>query len=211
MSRRLTLDQKKDLKLRARQMVRGGYDSPEEIEEYLLEMAEGYDNAPSEGTLLKHIRNMIVDEILQLKDEEVDWPILTDNDRLELAFDQLEDSGIVAREHFTCCSNCGAAEIGTEIEDYEAGGATARGYIFFHEQDTDTAVEGKTIWMSFGAAHGNEDADHLAIGQEIVNKLEAVGLKPVWNGEIKMRIGCLMNWQRRWQGNVPSPIKRWQF
>src|SRR5687767_8883107 len=40
------------------------------------------------------------------------WPAVTDCDRLDRAFAELETRGIVCRQDFTCCSTCGHYEIG---------------------------------------------------------------------------------------------------
>src|SRR5690606_23939670 len=39
--------------------------------------------------------------------EQATWPATTDCDRLDAAFAKLEDAGIVARQHFSCCGTCG--------------------------------------------------------------------------------------------------------
>ena len=43
--------------------------------------------------------------------DQATWPERTDSDRLTDAFRALDQAGIVAREDFACCQNCGVAEI----------------------------------------------------------------------------------------------------
>ncbi|MFT5775307.1 DUF6891 domain-containing protein, partial [Hyphomonas sp.] len=137
---RLKADERDDLKMWAHIHVRGGYEEIDEIEDILFELTEDFETTMSERDRRVEVRQVLVTAVQALVDEQENWPVLTDYDRLELAMDTLEDNGIVARQNFTCCGNCGAAEIGVEIEDYEAMGHLARGYVFFHQQDTESAV-----------------------------------------------------------------------
>ena len=90
-------------------------------------------------------------------------------------------------------------------------GDKARGYVFFHQQDTESAVEGHGLYFSYGAAHSELDAAHIAIAQELFDVLQAVGLKPHWDGKIDHRVGVVLDWKRRWTDDVPVPLKRWSF
>ena len=208
---RLKADERNDLKLWAHIHVRSGYEEIEEIEEILFELTEDFETSMSDRDRRIAVRDVLVGAVQTLVDEQESWPVLTDYDRLELAMDMLEDNGVVARANFTCCGNCGAAEIGTEIEDYETMGDKARGYVFFHQQDTESAVEGHGLYFSYGAAHSELDAAHIAIAQELFDVLQAVGLKPHWDGKIDHRVGVVLDWKRRWTDDVPVPLKRWSF
>jgi uncharacterized protein DUF6891 len=116
------------LEEKVRHVIHVGYGERDEIVEDIAEWLRDY------GITYD------TDEIASIVDarwaarlaEQGGWPEVTDNDLLERAFDQLESDGIVAREHFTCCQNCGTAEIGAEVDE----GSTVDGYAFFHEQDT---------------------------------------------------------------------------
>jgi len=208
---RFTTEERDDLKVWARIHVRGGYEPVDEIEDILLDMTEEFDSRISERDRQSEVRSAVIQEIESLRADQTGWPILTDFDRLELAFDMLEDADIVARQNFTCCGTCGAAEISVEIEDFETRGRRARGYVFFHQQDTESAVETGELYLSYGAANNTADAVFLQIGQEIADTLAAVGLKVHWDGKLERRIGVTLNWQRRWEGAVPTPMKRWPF
>ena len=131
----------------------------------------------------------------QLADQE-SWPETTDNDRLDAAFVTLEASGIVARQHFSCCGTCGATDIVDEMDRVAKNGATVRGYTFFHVQDTEHAVDGESLYLSFGVPDGDKDAA-LAVGHEVVDALRNQGLHPAWNGRHANRIGLPLVWQRR--------------
>jgi len=127
---------------------------------------------------------------------ERDWGEQTDCDRLDKAFSELDACGIVSRQDFTCCGNCGAAEIGAEMDDAEGRGVHVRGYAFYHQQDTERAVEGHGIYLNYGADRAGEEPA-LAIAHEIIAVLKRNGLDPQWNGKFSQRIHVPMVWRRR--------------
>jgi hypothetical protein len=124
------------------------------------------------------------------------WTGETDCDRLDEAFVELDRNGIVARQNFTCCQTCGCAEISYEIEDTEAF-RPVRGYVFFHTQDTESAVRNGYLYLAFGSLLGDEHESKV-IANEVCETLKRHGLEPDWNGAVKTRI-CIreINWQRR--------------
>jgi hypothetical protein len=111
----------------------------------------------------------LVHAVSALMEDQESWPVLTDFDRLSLAFDMLEDEDIVARQHFTCCGTCGAAEIGIEMDDFrDMAGREPTGYVFFHQQDTESAVESGSLYISYGAADATASPEeNIAIGQRL--------------------------------------------
>ncbi|MEE1766689.1 hypothetical protein PUR34_00095, partial [Streptomyces sp. JV185] len=48
---------------------------------------------------------------LERVEEQRQWSVVTDADRLTRAFARLEQGGNTASEHFACCRTCGLAEI----------------------------------------------------------------------------------------------------
>jgi hypothetical protein len=135
------------------------------------------------------------------------WPDLLDADRLIRAFRDLEMAGIVARENFTCCQSCGIAEIGGEVPE----GGTARGYVFCHFQDVQSAVAGHGLYLAYGTF--GEEADGTArVGEEVVATLRRQGLPTDWDGSAGRRIHVPLTWRRRrfgrlaaWPGG-PEPV-----
>lgn len=197
----------------ARHMVRGGYEPLESIEQSLLDLTEDSTGELSEREIQVEVRNAMIRQVKALTQDQAAWPVLTDYDRLKAAFDTLEDEGIVARENFTCCGTCGAAEIGAEIEDFSAEtGRPAKGYVFFHQQDTDSAIDGHGLYFNYGTADEEwTEEKSVAIGQRLFDTLKSVGLTPDWDGTLNRRVAVSLNWQRRWEGQMPKPIKRWFF
>ena len=210
---KMTTDERDDLKMWARLHVRGGYEPLEEIEEILLDYAQDFRSPLTDRDRQIEVRNALIHAVSALIQDQESWPVLTDFDRLQLAFDMLEDEDIVARQHFTCCGTCGAAEIGIEMDEFqELSGREAKGYVFFHQQDTEGAVESGSLYISYGAADATASAEeNVAIGQRMFEILQSVGLKPVWDGKINHRVGLAIDWKRRWEGASPKPIKRWFY
>lgn len=125
-----------------------------------------------------------------------DWPTVTDCDRLEAAFAELEQRGIMCRQNFTCCGTCGVAAIVDLMEAQQKSGTTLRGYAFFHEQDTECAVDGSCLYLNYGSDSGEKEAA-ITIGREIVESLRLHGLDVHWDGTIGKRIAIVLDWKRR--------------
>lgn len=127
---------------------------------------------------------------------QANWPAVTDCDRLDAAFNELERRGIVARQNFSCCLNCGSSEIWAEVDQAQEQGREIRGCTFYHEQDTEGAVHGGGLHLAFQSTERGDEAA-ARVGQEIAEVLRAHGLEYDWNGSGSMRIRVLMDWKRR--------------
>ena len=175
----------------AHDLVRSGFYRRDEIIQYVI---DAFSDEIDEGKL----RPMAVKAAdLAIRDQrhaEQAWPVLTNCDRLDQAFENLEDSGIVARQNFTCCQNCGHAEIGEEIDEAAERGVNVRGYTFYHQQDTDRAIAGEGIYLAYGTV-GHDDT--VKVAHEVVAAIERCGLKTDWDGSAGTRIRIAMEWQRR--------------
>lgn len=139
----------------------------------------------------------ITDELLaQHYAEQRSWTGETDCDRLDEAFSELDRKGIVARQNFTCCQTCGHTEISYEIEKTSET-RPVRGYVFFHMQDTESAVRNNYLYMAYGSVSGKEH-EAAEIAEEVCKILRKAGLETDWNGSVRTRI-CIreINWQFR--------------
>jgi len=155
---------------RAAELIRCGFLERAEIAEALVEEFE-------EAGLEESAAAEMVGPLWAARlAEQADWPEVTDVDRLARAFDALERQAIVAAMDFTCCSSCGFAEIGAEADE------NARGFVFFHQQDTERAASGGSLMLRYGAFHAGGPAAAAAIGHEVVAALAAAGLRADWNG-----------------------------
>ena len=181
----------------ARRMILPGFMPLDEVHSIVAELAEDEDSPPA----AERIR-AIVDQLWSERlAEQSTWHDLSDADRLDAAFTELEAAGLVARMAFTCCGSCGVAEIGDEVPQ----GATARGFVFFHQQDGDVLAEPDPyLYLSYGAFCGpmtNDVEGRKAteeIGQLVARYLDAHGLQVDWDGTIAQRIRLFdLDWRRR--------------
>lgn len=127
---------------------------------------------------------------------ERSWPSQTDCDRLDAAFAALEADGVISRQNFSCCGTCGSAEIWEEIAEAQKSGLAARGYTFFHVQDTERAADGGGLYLNYGACEEGEEAA-VKVGHDIVAELNAHGLQTHWDGSYSKRIGVSLDWKKR--------------
>lgn len=156
-----------------REVLVGGYVSRAELAEY----AEDYLATAKRRPVSPEQARALADRLwLERVAEQAEWQGETDPERITRAFTALRESGITARENFTCCSTCGDAEIG------DAGEPGARGYVYFHTQCTDAAAAGHGLTLFYG---GFDDSRETAatVGREVVAALEAVGLRTEWDGD----------------------------
>jgi hypothetical protein len=176
--------------------IRAAYESRAAILSTAMEIAEAEAADPAERTTVDAAA--ISDEIdaaaAAALQDQVTWPSETDSDRLDRAFAALEQSHVIARQDFTCCQSCGHAEIWDEVGDEDD---VWRGYVFFHSQDTDRAIDGGGLYLGYGSATG-EQAATTAIGDDVVAALRAVGLSVTWDGSLNSRIRVEpFEWRRR--------------
>lgn len=178
---------------RARYRVAEGFDSREEIIESLTDwLVEDYED------------EIVVSEVTQITDEllakhfalQAEWSAATDCDRLDKAFARLNDMGIVARQHWTCCHNCGLAEIWDEINGPLLD-EDVQGYAFYTQHDTETAYFHKHLSIMY-ASLGDDLENFAAVGHIVVNILREAGLTVEWNGDPKKLIEVVnLDWKRR--------------
>ena len=167
------------------------------IEEIVAEAVEVFVDSSVDVVALTGAAKAVAEQTLTAHlAEQATWPAETDCDRLDAAFDELSRGGIVARQHFSCCGTCGAHEIREEMEQAEKAGTFSRGFTFFHIQDTEHAIAGDGLYLSYGVADSDQSGA-VAIGHEVVETLDRHGLTPAWNGKLAHRIALPLTWQRR--------------
>lgn len=122
---------------------------------------------------------------------------------LHRAFADLESERVLARQDWTCCGTCGAAEIGDDVDDLSQW----LGYVFFHTQDTDQLIDVGSTYLSYGlfwAAHMTEaefealseqqradyyERETIALMQRVVvPTFERHGITVEWDGSLDQRI-----------------------
>lgn len=161
----------------------------EEIDEFIDE-----DNLPSEDILEQAVTEIIPilvkKAVLECLEEQKAWLETTDCDKLTSAFEELSENGIVAKENFTCCQSCGSYEIWEHAVEGDVG------YVFYHQQDTERAVEGEGVYLSYGHI-GVAKKPLTEITEQIVKTIEKHGLKVDWNGSVNTRMLVNLDWKKR--------------
>jgi hypothetical protein len=167
-------DVRQSVEERVRIRLRCGYDS----RKVLVEIAEDWLVKGDERPVSTAQARQLVDRLwLERLAEQEAWEGTTDPQRLTRAFDALEAGGITARENFACCRSCGMAEIGAEMADTDG----ARGFVFFHQQVTEHAVEGYGLVLHYGGLENSPQVT-TAVGHEVVAALNSAGLSTQWDG-----------------------------
>ncbi|MEU3652758.1 helix-hairpin-helix domain-containing protein [Streptomyces sp. NPDC032161] len=182
---------REQLEERVRVLLRCGYGTVDELaeaaEEYLVE--DGV--SPVTGAQAQRLVERLW---LERVEEQRGWSDLTDADRLERAFAALDERGITAREHFSCCRACGLGEI------YDAGHEDARGFVFFHLQCTESAAAGQGLSLYYGGFDESEETT-TAVGREVAAALEGAGLTVKWDGSPDRAIELFpLDWRKRLVG-----------
>ncbi|WP_439657107.1 DUF6891 domain-containing protein [Lentzea sp. HUAS TT2] len=183
--------EQEDLEARVREAMAGGYSSRAD----LTELAEEYLVTDDRRPVSRQQAAALVDRLwLERVAEQATWQGETDPERLTRAFTALENTGITARENFTCCRTCGQDEIGGE------SGPDARGFVYFHSQCTDSAAAGHGLMLLYGGFDGSAETT-VAIGEEVVAALEAAGLRTEWDRDPGRSIKVTpLDWRRRLVG-----------
>ena len=183
-----------------RVQVAAGYLSLDEIvNDAVAGLVEARTDAglPVSSAAIHAAATAIADQALAAhRADQTRWSAATDCDRLDAAFAELEGAGIVARQHFSCCNTCGSEEIHDELHQISASGGSPRGFTFFHAQDTEHAIAGESLYLSYGSAT-RDKTESVAIGHEVMATLGRHGLVPAWNGKHAHRIALPVIWQRR--------------
>ncbi|HEX5595136.1 MAG TPA: hypothetical protein VFX61_03800, partial [Micromonosporaceae bacterium] len=163
--------------------------------ELIIDSCVEYLKGAAEEDEIRRLADQVADVLFaEFLADQATWPAVTDNDRLTTAFRELDVAGIVARENFACCQNCGHAEITAEIKDDE----TRRGYVFYHGQDAERGANGDGIYLAYGGQ------DPTAVADETVRVLRSHGLAPVWSGSAGQRIQVPMRWHQRRAGRLAA-------
>lgn len=162
-----------------------GYESFPDIARIVAEATE--DDAPISE---EQARVLLEPLWLARVAEQESWPQITDVDRVEAALDRLAAKGLTTEAYFACCLRCGVGEI------RDAAAPTDRGYVFFHEQDAEHAVDG-TLHLASGA-YSRDEAESLAIAHEVVAALTEQGLTTRWDGTVGQRVAVVdLDWKKR--------------
>jgi hypothetical protein len=157
--------------------VQEGFDSIHEMMEnaqhYALER-HGRDDLQLE------IKRIVAELLTAHQTDQSHWESPTDCDRLDEAFAALNRQGIVARQNYSCCNNCGFTEIWEEVQQEEAH-QPVEGYVFYHLQCTQRAIKSGQLLLAYGCVDEDE-ASLIRVANKIVAELRRVGFDADWKG-----------------------------
>ncbi len=119
---------KKNIQEQIEYRVKAGFEIREDIIEILVEMVEEEYERDDQTIYIESL----IDKLFSQHDKEQNtWKDPTDCDKIDDIFAKLEEKGIVARQNFACCNNCGHSEIGYEIKIFKEHSKPI-GYTFYH-------------------------------------------------------------------------------
>jgi hypothetical protein len=159
-------------------LVWSGFYDQNEVHEMLGSMIED----PAAEPML---REAIDREFASKAIDEASWPTLTDCDRLDAAFDDLYDRGVIAMH----CAGFTLSEGDANARDAreELGEDDFFGFCFYHEQDVKSALESRGIYLAFDS-FDDDSAARAKVGRVVKEALEAHGFKVTWNGDPGTRL-----------------------
>lgn len=175
-----------------RREVAAGFSSRKEIIELAARMHEDGAQQRELRALAEELAGPLLYRHLQA---QIGWPLVTDCDRLEIAFAQLAEKGIVVRHDL---KEDGAEEF---MEELDQAADAPRGYVFYQRRDTEAAIDGHGLYLDYGAVEDDDDEEDeraaLRIGHEVAEALRKQGLKVRWDGTLSSRINAQLDWKRR--------------
>lgn len=169
-----------------KRLLRSGFYSLEEAQEAAGEIVD-FSGPDIQASILSQ---KAYNEVLLEQNQRIG---VSDCDRLVQAFEVLRANGVVCCENFSCCGNCGSHEIWDVVEMAQSMGKKIQGYVFYHQQDTENAVEGHGLHFNYDSVDGPSET----IAALLVAELQNSGLKPTWNGSTSTRVFVPLEWNRR--------------
>jgi hypothetical protein len=178
--------------LEIRRLVWSGfYDAPEVRDIILEDIFEPGEVEPA------WVEGQIDEEFARKLQVERAWPLVTDCDKLDRAFDELNDSGIIAIQNAGYTQDEGMEEVTEAWQEDGGEDSGAEGYCFYHGEDLERAVDGEGLMLTFGDILGDESKGE-EIGARIAEVLHRHGLAVTWSGTIEERIELPeIEWRRR--------------
>jgi hypothetical protein len=167
----------KDLRSFVAYRVREGFEPEGEIVENATHYAQ---ETHGREDLQPEIAQITAELMAAHRAEQAGWDTPTDCDRLDEAFAALNRQGIVARQGFSCCTNCGHTDIWDEIAKEEET-HPVEGYVFYHCQCTERAIESGQLLLAYGSVEDDEAA-LSSVATKVVAELRQVGLGAKWRG-----------------------------
>ena len=170
--------------------VYGGFCAQREANEYLNDILE-------EDVDEAKMRQLIGIRFAEKAVEEAGWPAVTDCDRLDAAFADLDNSGIISLQNAGYTMSDGLGDIWEAFS--RSGNGMPNGYCFYHEQDLERAVNGEGLTLAFGDME-DTPAGKAEVARMILSTLRDHGINADWDGDPDRRIDIpCITWHRRYK------------
>ncbi|WHQ70876.1 DUF6891 domain-containing protein [Methylorubrum extorquens] len=166
-------------------LARGGFETEASTLESILDEYLNPDEIDPEDR--RWVEAEVVRAFARKRADEATWPLETDFDRLAIAFDTLDASGIIALHDAGYTRSDGISDAAEIYHQRRERGRASRGFVFYHGQDVEAVVCDHGLYLAFGA-FDDRDATMAAIAAEIVAAVEAQGLRTHWEGDVGTRI-----------------------
>jgi len=196
------LSKKKALKQFIERHVKEGFMQRDDIVQATIYEFRGEFGGPD---FLKAVSTTVDRYLARYLIMESSWISATDCDKLDTAFEQLESLGIVSRQHFCCCNDCGHREMQSELRRLRGkrrvralkSAVRLKGFAFFHHQDTERAIKSGMLFLTFDSLEKNIEKA-VEVGSTILEVLKQTGLNVSWNGSYLQRIAITnLSWRKR--------------
>lgn len=180
-----------EIKDQIRLRIQSGFDTPQKTFD---DIEHDYGDSPQWNP--KQAEILIKGNFIAHEVKQSEWEHTTDCDKLDEAFAELDRYGIIARHNFTCCQTCGHRDMEAITDDIMAE-RYVQGYVFYHWQDTESAIRSNYLYLAF-SSYADDAQQSQTIGEMIIRVLGRHGLEVSWEREPNKRI-CItnINWQRR--------------
>ena len=153
------------------------------------------DTILEEGADEVMLRSAIQSEFEKKRKAEMSWPKTTDCDRLDIAFDNLRQRGMITLHNPGYTMDDGLDEVDEVLQ--ATGKKGTKGYCFYHGQDVERALNNMGLMIAFGDLQ-NEDEGKMEVGNLVQQELQSAELQVEWNGESSTRINIPeIKWLRR--------------
>ena len=166
-----------------------GFYTRDEANEFLCDILENDVNE-------KNMRDLIESEFTAKEALESEWPPITDCDKLDMVFAELNSDMIISIQNAGYTMSDGLDDVG-EVHSRKPHGTYA-GYCFYHGQDLDRAIATGELMIAFGDMKDTPDGKKT-IANKILAAMERHGIRAIWEGNVNNRIKIpKIQWQRRY-------------
>ena len=154
----------------------------------------------TDQVLQPHAERLFDERLREHLERQQTWPAITDCDRLDAALVELEQRGVIARQCWGDDVTDGGAGIWCDaLPVSQEAGRQVRGYVFYDEQSTASAVKGEELVLICGsipseAGRGGKPATSQ-VQQLAIDALRSQGLQGRVEGPYGVAVQ--LDWKRR--------------